>query len=476
MFNPFVSKSAHGAKMGRIRKIHFVGIGGAGMCGIAEILQREGYQISGSDIAESATVQYLRDLGVVIFIGHQPQHVEHADAVVISTIINEDNPELTVAHERQIPVLRRAEMLAELMRFRYGIAIAGTHGKTTTTSLVASLLSEGNLDPTFVIGGKLNSIGANARLGAGPYLVAEADESDASFLYLNPMISVVTNIDADHMSTYHHDFSKLKETFIQFLHHLPFYGLAILCWDDPVIRSCLPQVARPMLTYGFEEGADLQAFEWHQEGMTSHFKVRRKSREDLSVTLNLVGKHNVLNTLSAIAIAMELEIDDETIQRALDKFQGVGRRFQVAHSMIFQEACVTLVDDYGHHPREMEATIAAARAVWPNQRLILVFQPHRYTRTQELYTDFLAVLQKVDMVLLLDIYSAGEEPIAGVNSLALYGDLKQKGMETSEYMENFDRLELRLKEITQEEDIILMQGAGSIGQLFPKFIEKYQHG
>lgn len=471
MFNQY-----HNAKMGRIRKIHFIGIGGVGMCGIAEILQREGYQISGSDVSENVTVQRLRDLGVIIFIGHQAENIESADAVVISTAINESNPELVAAYERRIPVIRRAEMLAELMRFRYGIAIAGTHGKTTTTSLVASLLSEGNLDPTFVIGGKLNSIGANARLGAGPYLVAEADESDASFLYLNPMISVVTNIDADHMSTYQHDFSKLKDTFVQFLHHLPFYGLAILCWDDPVVRSCLPLVARPMLTYGFEDGADLQAYDWRQDGMTSYFKVKRKGREDLSVTLNLVGKHNVLNTLSAIAIAMELDLNDETIQQALEKFQGVGRRFQVANSMVFQEAQVTLVDDYGHHPREMEATIAASRAVWPNQRLILIFQPHRYSRTQELYTDFLAVLQKADVVLLLDIYSAGEDPIAGVNSLAVYGDLKQKGMETCEYMENFDVLESRLKEITQEGDIILMQGAGTIGQLFPKFIQKYQHG
>lgn len=461
-------------RIGRIRRIHFIGIGGVGMCGIAEILLREGYQISGSDVSENITVQRLRDLGVDIKIGHHAHHIDSAETVVISTAIHEGNPELVAAYEKRIPVIRRAEMLAELMRFRYGIAIAGTHGKTTTTSLVASILTEGGLDPTFVIGGKLNSIAANAHLGAGPYLVAEADESDASFLYLKPMMAVVTNIDADHMSTYHNNFDELRSTFIQFLHHLPFYGLAILCLEDPVIRECLPLIARPTLTYGFDSNADIQALHWEQREMKSHFIVRRRERPDLPITLNLAGRHNVLNTLSAIAIASELGVDDAAIQAALEKFQGVGRRFQVSSSISFQHGHATIVDDYGHHPREITATMAAARSVWPTQKLIVVFQPHRYSRTQELFSDFVEVLRTADHVLLLDIYSAGETPIDGINSLALYGSLKQKAFEPCDYIENFEHLDKRLNEIAREGDVILMQGAGNIGQMIPQLIQKYQ--
>lgn len=461
--------------MGHVQCIHFIGIGGVGMCGIAEILLGEGYRISGSDMNENATTQRLRSLGVEIKIGHHADNVSTADTVVVSTAVHEDNPEIVAAIERKIPIIRRAEMLAELMRFRYGIAVAGTHGKTTTTSLVSSILSEGNLDPTFVIGGKLNSIGANARLGSGPYLVAEADESDASFLYLKPMMAIVTNIDADHMSTYHNNFEELKNTFIQFLHHLPFYGLAILCLEDPVIRECIPSISRPKITYGFSPEADIQALKWEQRGIKSHFTVRRRNRPDLSIALNLAGKHNVLNTLSAIAVATELGIEDNVIQQALEKFEGVGRRFQIFPEVAFQQGKAILVDDYGHHPREMNATMAAVRSVWPNKKLVLVFQPHRYTRTQELFADFVETMQAADHVLLLDIYSAGESPIEGINSLALYGSLKQKGFDQCDYIEGFEHLESRLHEIAQEGDVILMQGAGSIGQMVPQLVQKYQH-
>ncbi len=470
MFN--VNKSM---MMGHVQRIHFVGIGGVGMCGIAEILSGEGYQVSGSDMNENATTQRLRSLGVDIKIGHRTENVASADTIVVSTAIHEDNPEIVAAIEKRIPIIRRAEMLAELMRFRYGIAVAGTHGKTTTTSLVSSILSEGNLDPTFVIGGKLNSIGANARLGAGPYLVAEADESDASFLYLKPMMAIVTNIDADHMSTYHNNFDELKNTFIQFLHHLPFYGLAILCLEDPVVRDCIPSISRPKITYGFSPESDIQALNWEQRGMKSHFTVRRRNHKDLDITLNLAGKHNVLNTLSAIAVATELGVEDGLIQQALEKFQGVGRRFQIFPSIEFQHGKATLVDDYGHHPREMNATMSAARNVWPDKKLVLVFQPHRYTRTQELFSDFVDTMQTADHVLLLDIYSAGESPIEGINSLALFGSLKQKGFDKCDYIESLDHLESRLHEIAQEGDVILMQGAGSIGQMVPQLVQKYQH-
>lgn len=460
--------------MGRIQRIHFIGIGGAGMSGIAEILMREGYPVSGSDLNESAVTQRLRDLGIHINIGHHPDNVKSASTIVISTAVQENNPELQAAHANRIPVIRRAEMLAELMRFRYGIAIAGTHGKTTTTSLVASILSEAKLDPTFVIGGKLNSISANAHLGAGSYFVAEADESDASFLFLKPMMAVVTNIDADHMSTYHHSFDELREAFIRFLHNLPFYGLAILCFEDPIIRECLPKIARSIVTYGFDNKADIQALNWEQRNLKSHFIVKRKNRDNLSIILNLTGQHNVLNALSAIAIATELKIDDVVIQRALEKFQGVGRRFQVAQNMVFKNGNAIIVDDYGHHPTEMAATIAAARKAWPHQKLILVFQPHRYSRTQELFDDFVRVLPTADHILLLDIYSAGESPIDGIHSQKLKEAIKHQGFQHCDYIDSMESLESHLNELARDGDIILMQGAGSIGQMIPKLIQKYQ--
>jgi len=460
--------------MGRVRHIHFVGIGGSGMCGIAEVLLGEGYQISGSDLNENAATERLSRLGAVIYIGHSAEHIAKADAIVVSAAIDQENVEIKAAFSNRIPIIRRAEMLSELMRFRHGIAIAGTHGKTTTTSLVASLLSEGGLDPTYVIGGKLNSVGSNAHLGSGPYFIAEADESDASFLYLKPMIAVVTNIDADHMSTYEYSFDKLCDTFIQFIHHLPFYGLAVLCMDDPVICQCLPKIARPMITYGMNPEADVAALDWKQDGRKSVFTVKRKNCPDLTVSLNLAGKHNVLNALSAIIVASELGVEDTAIQSALEKFEGVGRRFQTSDNIQFERGRVTVVDDYGHHPREMAATMAAVRNVWPNQRMVVVFQPHRYSRTQELYADFVDTLLLADKVLLLDIYSAGEPMIDGINSLALCGSLRQKGFSAVEYIEGPEHLEDVLNASSEEGDIVLMQGAGSIGQIAQKLVQKYQ--
>ncbi|HVL02405.1 MAG TPA: UDP-N-acetylmuramate--L-alanine ligase, partial [Dongiaceae bacterium] len=389
-------------EMRRIRCIHFVGIGGAGMSGIAEVLLNQGYLITGSDIKAGDVTRRLESFGARIFIGHNAANVKQANVVVVSTAVKQDNPELVAAREARIPIVPRAEMLGELMRYRHGIAIAGTHGKTTTTSLVASILAEGGLDPTFVIGGLLNSAGTNARLGDSRYFVAEADESDASFLHLQPMTSIVTNIDADHMSTYGGDFNKLKDTFIQFLHNLPFYGLAVVCMDDPVIRDILTAITRPTVTYGVHEQADVRAEDIQLVGMRSHFKVLRKDCAGvLNVTLNIPGHHNVLNALAAIAVATDEGIDDAAIVRALEKFQGVGRRFQVYGDFPVEGGNVTLVDDYGHHPREVAATFAAARAAWPDRRIVMLYQPHRYSRTRELYEDFVSVLSEVDLLLLM---------------------------------------------------------------------------
>lgn len=381
-------------EMGRVKHIHFVGIGGVGMAGIAEVLLSQGYRISGSDLADNALTHRLRSIGAEIYQGHQASHISQADVLVRSSAVDFENVELAAAREAQIPIVPRAEMLGELMRFRYGIAIAGTHGKTTTTSLVASILAEEGVDPTFVIGGRLNSAGTNARLGTGRYLVAEADESDASFLYLKPMISVVTNIDADHMGTYHNDFNELKQTFIDFLHRLPFYGLAVLCIDDPVVRSVLPNLSRPFYTYGLEEEADFRATLLLQKGTQTHFVAERPSGlPKLEITLNLPGKHNVLNAMAAIAVATELKVSDHAIQSALERFSGIGRRFQIYGQFPLEKGgAVTLIDDYGHHPREIAATIQAARQSWPNRRFVMVYQPHRYTRTRDLFHDFCQIL------------------------------------------------------------------------------------
>lgn len=452
-------------EMRRIRCIHFIGIGGAGMCGIAEVLLNQGYQISGSDAKAGKTTERLQQLGAKVFIGHAAENIVNANVVVVSTAIDDTNPEIVAAREARLPIVRRAEMLGELMRYRHGIAIAGTHGKTTTTSLVTSILAEGGFDPTFVIGGLLNSAGTNAKLGGSRYLVAEADESDASFLHLQPMAAVVTNIDADHMDTYGGSFEKLKDTFIEFLHNLPFYGLAVVCGDDAVIRELLPRIARPTVTYGFDEANDIRAVDVRQEGMQTHFTALRPQKEPLNISLNLPGLHNVLNALAAIAIATDEGVEDAAIQRALANFQGVGRRFQQYGEFEFGQGSVRLVDDYGHHPREVEATLKAARQSFPDRRLVLMFQPHRYTRTRDCFEDFVQVLSQVDVLLLLDVYSAGEKPIAGADGRTLARSIRARGLVEPIFIEKTEELNTLLKTVLQPNDVLLTQGAGTVGAL-----------
>lgn len=450
-------------RMGRVEHIHFVGIGGAGMCGIAEVLHNEGYHVTGSDLADGRALARLKSLGIQVFIGHAVEHISGADVLVQSSAIGADNPEILAAQARGIPVLPRAAMLAELMRFRQGIAIAGTHGKTTTTSLVSSLLAEGGLDPSFVIGGKLTSCGSNAQLGTSSYFVVEADESDASFLFLKPMMAVVTNIDADHMSTYANDFDALRKTFIEFLHHLPFYGLAILCVDDQEVRRILPEVQRPIVTYGFQEGAHYRATNWEQHGLLSAFTVQRPApHADLCIQLKWPGRHNVLNALASIAVSTELGVSDAAIVRGLLAFEGVGRRFQILGERQFAHGTALVVDDYGHHPAEIKATLEACRGVWPTKRLVHVFQPHRYTRTQSLFSAFVDVLSASDEVFLFDIYSAGETAIPGINSGVLVQEINQKQSKATLVTES--NLEEHLNQSVRDGDVILMQGAGSIGQ------------
>ncbi len=470
-----VSQAEEG--MGRIRRIHFVGIGGVGMSGIAEVMQNLGYRVSGSDLRENATVRRLAELGIRIDLGHAAENVRRADVVVISTAVAPDNPEVVAARERRIPVVRRAEMLAELMRFRFGIAVAGTHGKTTTTSLIASLLAEGGLDPTYVIGGQLNSSGANARLGASRYLVAEADESDASFLHLQPMMAVVTNIDADHMETYGGDFERLRQTFIEFLHHLPFYGLAVLCIDDPVVRQILPEVAKPVLTYGFDDMADVHAFDVRQEEARSHFRVILPGRRrPLEIILNMPGRHNVLNALAAIAVASELGVGDVAIGKALASFQGIGRRFVIREGVAIRDGSIMLVDDYGHHPREIGATIEAIRSGWPERRLVVAFQPHRYTRTRDLLDDFAQVLSTTDALLVLEVYPAGEKPIAGADGRSLCRAIRSRGQVEPVFVEQLEELAPVLREILRDGDILLTLGAGSIGAATARLPEQLGGG
>ncbi|MGD8937365.1 MAG: UDP-N-acetylmuramate--L-alanine ligase [Thiogranum sp.] len=450
--------------MRRIRRTHFVGIGGAGMSGIAEVLLNLGYEVSGSDLRESLVTQRLAGQGARICIGHRAANVEGVDVVVVSSAVREDNPELLAAREQRIPVVPRAEMLAEIMRFRYGIAVAGTHGKTTTTSLVASILGEAGCDPTFVIGGRLNSANSNARLGTGRYLVAEADESDASFLYLQPMLAVVTNIDADHLSTYEGDFQRLRQTFVEFLHHLPFYGLAVLCLDDPNVQAVLPELTRQVCTYGIDsDQADVRAVNIRQQGMRMHFEVRQADYEPLAVTLNLPGSHNVLNALAAIAVARELDIDTASIQRALESFAGIGRRFQVNGELALPEGSVLFVDDYGHHPREIAATLAAVRSGWPERRLVTVFQPHRYTRTHDLFDDFAQVLVDADVLLICEVYAAGEEPVTGADGRALCRAVRSRGRVDPVFVEEVEGLPEVLVSLLEPGDVVLTLGAGSIG-------------
>lgn len=461
-------------EMRRTRRIHFVGIGGVGMSGIAEVLLTQGYLVTGSDLGESSFTTRLKKLGAHIQMGHHAEHVQQADVVVVSSAVDPTNVELLEARKLRIPIVPRAEMLAELMRFRYGIAVAGTHGKTTTTSLLASLLGEAGLDPTFVIGGRLESLGANARLGAGRYLVAEADESDASFLHLHPMVTVVTNIDADHLSTYGGNFDRLKEVFLEFLHHLPFYGLAVLCIECPVICSLLSSVSKPMVTYGFSEQADYRAINFQQQGTSTAFDVLRPNRQPLKMSLSLPGKHNVLNALAAIAVATEEGIDDASISRALAQFSGVGRRFQILGDLALPQGPVTLIDDYGHHPQEIQATIEAARLAWPDKRLVMIFQPHRYTRTHDLFEDFCKVLSNVDVLLLLEVYAAGEKPIVGADSRSLCRALRMRNQVEPIYVDDHQELSALLPQILQTNDVLFAQGAGNISHIAHNLIDRFK--
>lgn len=455
--------SAH-LGFGKLKNIHFIGIGGAGMSGIAEVLINLGYQVSGSDMRTSKVTQRLQAQGATIYIGHAAENIKGTDVIVTSTAVQQDNLEVLAAREQRIPIIPRAEMLAEIMRFRFGIAIAGTHGKTTTTSLLAVLMTEGGLDPTFVIGGLLNSAGSNAKLGESHYLVAEADESDASFLHLQPMVAVVTNIDEDHMSTYGGDFEQVKEAFKSFLHQLPFYGLAVMCSDDEDICNMLPSIGKPILTYGIDSNADIKALDVRQEGFRTHFKLKRLGNETLlDITLNMPGKHNVLNALAAIAVASELGVSDQAIVTGLDHFKGVGRRFQVNGDIPLATGSALLVDDYGHHPRELMATIQAVREGWPDKRLVLAFQPHRYSRTRDLFEDFVDVLNEVDVLVLLDVFAAGEKPIAGSDGPALSTAIRQRGKLIPIFVKDIEQLPFVLKDVIRPNDIVLTSGAGNIG-------------
>lgn len=452
-------------EMRRVKTIHFVGIGGAGMSGIAEVLLNEGYHITGSDLAANPVTERLTSKGAHVFFGHSAEHVEKASVVVVSTAINEKNPELVAAKERRIPVVRRAEMLAELMRFRHGIAVAGTHGKTTTTALVTQIYSEAGLDPTFVNGGLVKSVGTNARLGSSRILIAEADESDASFLHLQPMVSIVTNIEADHMDTYGGDFEVLKQTFIDFLHNLPFYGQAIMCIDDPVVRELIPRVSRQVITYGFSEDADVRLENYRQQGQQGKFTVVRQGKANLDITLNIPGKHNALNASAAIAVATEDDVSDEAILKAMAGTQGTGRRFDHLGEFETGNGTAMLVDDYGHHPSEVDVTIQAARAGWEDKRLVMIFQPHRYSRTRDLYDDFANVLEKVDVLIMLDVYSAGEAPIAGADGRALCRTIRSRGKIDPIFVPESSQLPNVLANVLQDGDLVLTQGAGDVGKV-----------
>jgi UDP-N-acetylmuramate--alanine ligase len=474
-------------QMRRIHSVHFVGIGGSGMSGIAEVMLSLGYAVQGSDLKRNKQTQRLENQGATVFIGHAADNIRDADAVVVSSAVDETNPEVAAAREQLMPVVSRAEMLAELMRFRYSIAVAGTHGKTTTTSLVASVLAEGGLDPTFVIGGRLKSADANARLGEGDYLVAEADESDASFVHLKPMLAVVTNIDADHMSTYDGDIEKLKSGFIEFLHNLPFYGLAVVCSDDPGVNDVLGDIGRSLKTYGIEDGADVRAINIEFNEAMAEFDVIRFSeveRSDgvrlakvershgdnadalspvLHVRLKLPGMHNVRNALAAIAVAGELQIGDEAVVRALDRFEGIDRRFQSLGEVQTNAGKVLLVDDYGHHPTEIAATLSAAKSGYPERRVVLVFQPHRYTRTRDLMDDFATVLSDADVLVLLDVYAAGEDPIAGADGRSMARAIRTRGAVEPVFVESLDELPSVLEDLLADGDLVLTMGAGDIG-------------
>jgi UDP-N-acetylmuramate--alanine ligase len=461
-------------RMRRIHSVHFVGIGGSGMSGIAEVMVSLGYAVQGSDLKENKQTRRLEEQGATIFIGHAAENIRDADAVVVSSAVDETNPEVAAAREQLMPVVSRAEMLAELMRFRYSIAVAGTHGKTTTTSLVASILAEGGLDPTFVIGGRLKSADANARLGQGDYLVAEADESDASFVHLKPMLAVVTNIDADHMSTYDGDIEKLKSGFIEFLHNLPFYGLAVVCADDAGVNDILTDIGRSVTTYGTHEDADIRAVNIEFNENTTEFDVIRSSKAEeslgdtqsvyqfLRVKLRLPGIHNVRNSLAAIAVADELQIGDQAVVAALEKFEGIDRRFQILGDVQVPKGTVTIIDDYGHHPTEVAATLAAAKSGYPDRRVVLVFQPHRYTRTRDLMDDFATVLSGADALVLLDVYAAGEDPIAGADGRSMARAIRTRGAVEPVFVESMEDLAQVLEGVLEDGDLVLTMGAGDI--------------
>ncbi len=461
-----------------IRHIHFVGIGGAGMSGIAEVLLNLGYVVSGSDLSDSAALKRLHALGISTYVGHAASHIAGADAVVTSTAVQTDNPEVVAAHAKLIPVVPRAVMLAELMRLKQGVAIAGTHGKTTTTSLVASVLAEAGMDPTFVIGGRLNSAGANAKLGSGEHIVVEADESDASFLNLLPVMAVVTNIDADHMDTYGHDFNRLKGAFVEFLHRMPFYGAAVLCTDDAAVRSILPEVSRPITSYGFNEQAQVRAVNVQADNGRMRFTVQRRNGvtlPDLDITLNLAGEHNVLNALAAIAVAVELNVPDGAVVKALAEFKGVGRRFQ-RHGEVAAKhgGHFTLIEDYGHHPVELAATLAAARGAFPGRRLVLAFQPHRYTRTRDCFEDFVQVMARADVLWLSEIYAAGETPIPAADGRALSRAMRLSGHDALIFVDDIQKMAQVIADNAQAGDVVMCMGAGSIGQVPAKVLELVQ--
>ena len=463
-------------RMRRIHRIHLVGIGGSGMGGIAEVLINLGYQVQGSDLKANAVTQRLARLGATIFIGHSAQHLGDSDVVVVSSAVNRSNPEVAAALAKRVPVVARAEMLGELMRFRYSIAVAGTHGKTTTTSLVASVLAEGGLDPTFVIGGRLKSADSNAKLGAGRYLVAEADESDASFMHLQPMIAIVTNIDNDHLATHEGDFSRLRQSFVDFLHNLPFYGLAVLCSDDEQVRSILEAVARPFVTYGFAPESDVRAVNVVRDGLQSRYEALRAGREPLPITINLPGRHNVLNSLAAVAVATELELSDAAVQRALAQFQGIDRRLQQLGEIEWPGGRALIVDDYGHHPTEIAATLDAVRQGWPARRLVLAFQPHRYSRTRDLLDDFGRTLSDCDVLLVTEVYAAGETPIAGADGRAICRAVRTRGHVEPVFVERVDDLAESLRGVLHDGDVVVTMGAGSIGAVAQDLKSRFAAG
>jgi len=458
--------------MRKIQRVHFVGIGGVGMCGIAEVLLNLGYKISGSDVKENAAIKRLLKQGAKIFIGQKSGNIKDVEVVVVSTAISVDNVEVIAAKEHRIPVIRRAEMLAEIMRFRHGIAIAGTHGKTTTTSLTASLLIEAGLDPTYVIGGKLNSAATNAKLGEGKYFVAEADESDASFLLLQPMMAVVTNIDADHLETHDGDFERYKHSFIEFLHHLPFYGKAVMCLDDPEVQNIMGDVSRPVITYGIESDADVKARNIKCNGMQCHYDlVLPEAKEKIQITLNMPGKHNVLNSLAAVTVAYLLGVETQAMQKALQTFDGIGRRMQQYGEIETAKGHVLLVDDYGHHPTEIKATLEAAKNAWSDRRIVVVFQPHRYTRTRDLFEDFSRVLSQADALVVTEIYAAGEEHIAGADGRALCAAIRARGRVNPVFVEDLKELNTSIMDVIEKGDVLLTLGAGSIGSIAEKLPE-----